>query len=187
MPDYSLGKVYKITSANTTDIYIGSTCKRLAARFSHHKSGYKASLTRPQSTKTTAHSILQYYDCKIELLEDVSCSCLEELLARECWHIKNEPTCVNKVIPTRTKKQYYEDNIESILAKNAQYNAANREAILAQKAQYYAANREAINAQRRSYRASKSNKVDCPCGGSYVSYNASKHIVTKKHQQYITQ
>ena len=38
MPDYSKGKIYKITNDLNDDVYIGSTCDTLSRRFSNHKS-----------------------------------------------------------------------------------------------------------------------------------------------------
>ena len=41
MPDYSLGKVYKIVDNTNQDVYIGSTCQpTLAQRLSQHKKDY---------------------------------------------------------------------------------------------------------------------------------------------------
>lgn len=38
---YQNGKIYKIVSVSTSDVYIGSTTKDLKKRLSEHKSHYK--------------------------------------------------------------------------------------------------------------------------------------------------
>ena len=40
MPDYSNGKIYKITCNETYRCYIGSTTKTLTRRFQQHKGSY---------------------------------------------------------------------------------------------------------------------------------------------------
>jgi len=50
------------------------------------------------------------------LIEDFSCKRSEELHARERYWIENTE-CVNKNIPTRTDKEYYQDNKEIYFKK----------------------------------------------------------------------
>ena len=37
---------------------------------------------------------------------------------------------------------------------------------------------------RRLHRAKHSEKIQCPCGGSYTKYNHYKHVKTKRHLKY---
>ena len=42
MPNYALGKIYKLTHPDTDDVYIGSTCQKyLSTRLCGHKALYK--------------------------------------------------------------------------------------------------------------------------------------------------
>ena len=41
MPDYSKGKIYKLISNHTDDIYIGSTCDLLSKRLYKHKKAFE--------------------------------------------------------------------------------------------------------------------------------------------------
>ena len=41
MNKYQNGKIYKITSKQTDDVYIGSTIQELNKRLIHHKAKYK--------------------------------------------------------------------------------------------------------------------------------------------------
>ena len=108
MRDYSQSKIYKIVCQKTGLIYIGSTteqrlCKRLAKHVSDFKCKYNIS----------SKKIIENGDYYIELIELCNFSCKEELLKRERFYIENND-CVNKNIPLRSKKEYYEDNKEVI-------------------------------------------------------------------------
>lgn len=67
--DYNDAKIYKITSSQTNEIYIGSTCQTLNKRFSKHFS----------ENDSTSKKITQYEDCKIELIENFPCKNDNEL------------------------------------------------------------------------------------------------------------
>lgn len=102
MPDYSEGKIYKLVSDQTEDVYIGSTCRTLNQRFSKHKTKFN----HPDKYARTADMILKYDDCRIELVESFPCDEKYELLQRESYHIKHESNCINKNIPGRTRAEY---------------------------------------------------------------------------------
>ena len=96
MSDYAKGKIYKITSPKTSNIYIGSTIKELSRRFGSHLSDYKKwkiSGTRYQSS----FEILNHGEAIIELIELFPCSGKVELNAREHFHMDmNNAICINK-------------------------------------------------------------------------------------------
>jgi hypothetical protein len=116
MVNYSLGKIYKIVCNTTGKCYIGSTCyPRLCSRLVKHRCCYNRFL-KGKYNYLTSFSVLEGNNYEIALLELYPCSCKEELHARERWYIeKNE--CVIKYIPTRTIKEYYQDNKEQIAVK----------------------------------------------------------------------
>ena len=68
----------------------------------------------------TSFEVVKYLTAKIELVEEISCDTKKELLARERHYIENN-TCVNKVIPGRTYKEWRKDNREEINRKNNIY------------------------------------------------------------------
>ena len=100
--DYLHGKIYKLVSNQTNDIYIGSTKSSLATRFACHKYSYK------KGERITASHLLQYDDVRIELLEDYPTTSQYFLHLRERYWIQ-ELKCVNFILPTRTKQEYEED------------------------------------------------------------------------------
>ena len=92
MNKYQNGKIYKITSKQTDDVYIGSTCKPLNTRMTHHKV-FKEYVS---STR-----IIKYGDAIIELIEKYPCKTRDELLWRERYWIENTK-CVNVYRPIIT-------------------------------------------------------------------------------------
>lgn len=111
MNKYNNGKIYKISSIHTEDIYIGSTTKPLNKRLIHHKSDFK----RYQSGNfpyLTSFDILKHGDCTIELIENVNVETKKELHDRERYYIENLSKVVNFVIPNRNIKEWNEANKE---------------------------------------------------------------------------
>jgi len=79
-------------------------------RLSGHIKNYKVTLNHGRRY-ITSHNILKYGDAQIILIEDFPCENRYQLEARERYHIENTK-CVNKIIPTRTSKEYHEQNKE---------------------------------------------------------------------------
>jgi adenylate kinase family enzyme len=100
--------------------------------------------------------------------------------------------CSNKVIPTRTVKEYYEENKGEILEYNKDYYEANKEAIKENKKQYYEDNKEKISEYSKEYRQNnkeiikenKNKKIDCECGSVFSNVNKLRHLKTLKHIKY---
>jgi hypothetical protein len=110
---------------------------------------------------------------------------------RERHHIEqNKDTCLNWIIPTRSKKEYYDDNKESIALKTKEYNqipeVKERKAI--QKRDYRLKN-EVISAKKKEYRERNqerlTEKINCECGGSFQKQHKSRHLKQKKHLEFI--
>jgi hypothetical protein len=141
MPNYQNGKIYKITSGDLT--YIGSTCEpTLARRLTKHISGYK-SWENGKGNKVLSFTLIETGQYEITLIELFPCGSKDELTARERSHIETT-VCVNKYIPTRTKKEYYDVNRENILKfKREQYDT-NKEKMKEKNKVYYDINRENI-------------------------------------------
>jgi hypothetical protein len=115
MPDYSLGKIYKLVSSNGNLCYIGSTTESLAVRFTKHKCNYKRWKAGKYSF-VTSFKVFDENDAIIELLERYPCDSRKELEKAERKYIESNK-CVNKTIPGRTEQQYRETNKDVINAK----------------------------------------------------------------------
>jgi len=88
-------RIYKISSAQTPSIYIGSTKEKLNRRMSNHRRAYKSFLAGERSNMTS-FDIIKYDDAKIELVKEVN----EEVKDDEEYKVQQETlNCVNKNDP----------------------------------------------------------------------------------------
>ena len=103
MPNYSNGKIYKITGTNSEGssiTYYGSTTKNyLCARMAQHK--YDAKYKNNSSKQ-----VVDCEDCEITLIEQYPCNSKDALIARERFYVQNN-NCVNKNVPGRSQKEYH--------------------------------------------------------------------------------
>ena len=113
------GKIYKIVCNKTGKCYVGSTrLKYLCDRLAKHTYNYRKFKDGSSKKTLTSFKVLENDDYDIHLLENVPFNAVEELYQREKYHIINTPNCVNKTIPTRTLKEYRQDNLEKIKEKH---------------------------------------------------------------------
>ena len=178
MPDYQKGKIYKLWSPQGTEdeIYFGSTCDELRYRKHAHK----------QKTNYCKSKILfqKYDDVRIELIEEYSCNSKEELTKKEGEYIKNNK-CLNKIIPCRTHKEYYQDNKEKI----QKYQENNKEKIKEYQKQYNKNNKEQLAEQKKHYNENNkeylknyyNQKITCECGCVTSPNNIKRHQKSPKH------
>lgn len=173
MVNYGNGKIYKIVCNKTGLIYIGSTTKKLLCqRLTAHKTDYNK-YKNGKYNFITSFKVLENDDYNIILLENFPCNSKDELHARERFYIESIE-CVNKYIPTRTNKEYYEQNKEKIIDRMKEYQENNKENIKQYKKEYYENHKDKIN-----------KKIECECGCKYTHQNKARHIKTKKHQKYL--
>jgi hypothetical protein len=180
MSKYNNGKIYKLTSSQTDEIYIGSTIKSLNNRFSGHKCSYKRWLKgQMDKYKTTSFDLLQFADVKIELIKEFPCETKKEL-EKEEGKLILENNCVNKCVAGRTKKEYRKE-----------YDAVNKDKIKEYFKEYYQENKEKIKERHKEYRDDNNErgkeKFKCNCGGNYTYYHKSHHFKTKKHLKFVNQ
>ena len=169
MPDYSNGKIYRIVCNKTGKQYVGSTCvPLLSTRLSQHKCEYKRFL-QGITRYTTSFDIVKEDDCSIVLIEKVNCKNKDELYQRERYHIENLD-CVNKIIPTRTRKEYKNDTKEKQHFYQTEFRKNNPEKIR----EYYL-----------KYKGKNTEIYNCDCGSKVTTYHKSHHLKTKKHISYL--
>ena len=175
MVNYNNGKIYKIEpicNHDEGDIYFGSTTKQyLSQRMDTHRGDYKR-WKNGKHHKIQVYKIFDKYgisNCQIVLIETVNTESKDELLAREKHYIKSFK-CVNKNIPGRTMKEYYQDNCDYLK-------------------EYRENHKEEINLKAKIYREANLEKNYaknvCPCGGSYTNSHQSDHFKSIKHQNYL--
>ena len=102
------GRIYKIYCNETGECYYGSTEETLSRRLSKHKTDYK-SWKKGKSKYVYSFKILERGNYTISLMEEGEFQNKDYMKARERQFIENNE-CVNKCVPNRTKKEWYEDN-----------------------------------------------------------------------------
>jgi len=108
MPNYQNGKIYKIESPQTDQIYIGSTTQKLCDRMTNHRSDFKC-----RKGNCTSFKILEYGDAKIYLIELFPCNSKEELEAREGYwqkEMRGKGLLINKLTAGKCDKKEYNKN-----------------------------------------------------------------------------
>ena len=139
-PDYSKGKIYKLTAGNLT--YYGSTVLPLNEKFDRHK--------QTNHTCTSKKLFESGEEVKIHLVEHYPCKSKKELREREGYYQKNFE-CLNERIEGRTPQEYRKDNKETLTERKKQYRENNRK-VLAEKQKQYAKNhKESIAEYKRQY------------------------------------
>jgi hypothetical protein len=213
MERYKNGKIYKIVDNTNDNIYIGSTCEpTLARRLTKHRGHYKEYLKGGKYT--TSFKILENNNYSIVLLEEFPCETKDQLLARERYYIENNE-CVNKVVPTRSTKEWKEQNRDKIIDYQKDYREQNQDKLnkkakeyyeknKEQKKNYYEQNKEKFKEKKKNYyeqnkdyfkkyqkqnqdklKKYKNKKSTCECGGCYTNVNKATHLKSIKHQNYL--
>lgn len=149
---------YKVISNNSDLIYIGSTLRDLKHRLSAHKSSYNMYL-KNKFNYVSVFDVLAKGNNDIVLLDSAVCINSKERYTKEGFYIKNN-ICVNRLIPGRDFKGYYEDNKRRIIDKCMAYNLINKDII----------------------KAKGSQKILCVCCSVYYTlYNKSSHYRSARH------
>ena len=112
------------------------------------------------------------------------------LHSRERYWIETLKAELNGNIPTRTPKEYYEDNIEYVTERNKIWYEENREDMLKYKKEWYESNKEQCaekmkdwyEANKESVNKRQTKKVTCECGTVLSCNNLTAH---KRSQQHI--
>jgi len=88
-----IGRIYRIVSDSTADVYVGSTKESLSRRFGQHKADYK----RYQAGRfnyVSSFDILKFEDARIELLSEIYDG--ENIKKVEQYWMENTTNCINK-------------------------------------------------------------------------------------------
>ena len=177
---YNNSKIYKLVSASSDKIYVGSTTQLLCKRLQQHLSNYKQYIIDNAKQYVSSFTILALSDYSIQLIQECNYSNKQQLHEREGYYIKlHRDICVNNRMAGRTDSEYRNDNKDSIAEKKKQYNIDNKEknkqyytdnkqVLAEQKKQVYTDNKEIILEQQKQYRVN------------------NKQVLAEKHKQYYT-
>ena len=178
MPKYENGVIYKLKhnlDYDDENIYIGST-----TNFKHRKNDHK---TCCNNINQKGHNLKVYkyirenggFDEWIMIqIQEYPCNSKKELETRERYYIDLFKSTLNKVIPTRTDKEYkqnncdkitekrkvfYQDNRDKILEKNKEYRQNNRDKVLEKDKKYYQNNSDKVLEKQKKYRQENCDKI----------------------------
>lgn len=175
------GFIYKIASPSTDKIYIGSTILPLHKRLILHKSKTKHGINNCNSK-----IIIALGDAVIECLEEIEYADVDTLRQRESEYIRQYwDSCVNRMIPGRTQKEYYEEHKQEVLDYQKEYYEENKEHIAERSKRYYEANKVQIQEYERKrwetykveYNALRREKIACvKCSKMISKSNMTRHL-----------
>tara|TARA_R110001632_G_scaffold223481_1_gene355346 strand:+ start:352 stop:996 length:645 start_codon:yes stop_codon:yes gene_type:complete len=211
MVNYQNGLIYKLVSndLNIKECYYGSTTNFIERRKAHKRS---CSDVRQKGYNQPKYKFIRdngnWENWKMVMVKYFPCNSKLELEREERFVMEQDDNRLNVKLPTRTrkewdednkekileqkkewyennkeqilkdKKEYYENNKEKIAEYNKEYNEKNKEKILEQKKERYENNKEQINEKR-------SEKVTCECGLVLTKSCLSRHKRSQKHLKFI--
>ena len=190
--DFSKSLIYKLCSNDTDikDIYVGSTTS-----FKHRKAAHKNSSNNEKNKdyNSYVYKFIRenggWANWDMILVESYPCKSSLDLHKREREIIEELKSTLNKHIPTRTEKEYYDDNKERLLEKQKKYYEENKDTILERNKEYYEDNKDKILEEKKEYYKENKDKINekmtCECGSIFRKSDKARHLKTKKHQNYI--
>jgi hypothetical protein len=159
-----IGRVYRISSPDTDQIYVGSTRKELKTRLVKHKSDMKR-WQKGQCNYISSFEILNYDNADIDIIEEDEFIDKQHMREREKYWIQ-KLNCVNKIRPCKTREEH--------IADRRMY----------ERKQYH----ENLEKSREKTRSSKAVKKPCPhckkimCRGSIWTHIKNKHALTEENK-----
>ena len=120
--------IYQILDNTTGCSYIGSTVKPIKTRLSIHLSCYNKWVNNNHSTTYySSFEVFKNDNFVVYILELLSDDEVDTRYLRERHYVDTIPNVVNKHIPSRTLKEYYNDNKIEINKFMKQYYEKNKE------------------------------------------------------------
>jgi len=160
--DYSKTIIYKLccNDINITEIYIGSTTDFKARKYQHKTS------CNNEKCKKYNYKVYQYIrdnggwdNWSMIMIEEYSCNCKLEAEKRERYYIEEFKSSLNNNIPTRTFKEYYENNQDKKKEYNKEYYENNQDKIKEYNKEYRENNQEYYKEYHKEYRENNQDKL----------------------------
>ena len=163
MPKYENSVIYKLKhneDYDDTNIYVGST-----SNFKNRKYNHK---TKCNNEKTQEYNFPVYkyirnngnWDEWVMIpIEEYSCNSKKELEVRERHHIDLLRPALNKIMPCRTNKEYYQDNKEIIKKRAKDWDNDNKDKRKDYKKKYRNDNKDKIAKSEKKFREDNKDKI----------------------------
>lgn len=178
------GYIYKLccNDPEITDCYVGST-KNEKVRKNGHKNGCNNS-----NNKSHNFNVYQFIrenggwdNWNMVRIEEFKFNVRAELHTRERYWLEQLKATLNKIIPTRTLREHYQDNKKEINEKHKEYVEANKERVVEYKKKYYGENREHVINKAKEWRESNPERAKKK---SKDYYEANKEVLAEKSKEY---
>ena len=177
--------IYKLFFEDYNDCYIGQT-QNFHVRLQNHKTSCNS---RPTYKIYKFINSVGWDKVKYQILETVDEESRLQAKKRERFYIDLLKPSLNKIIPLRDGKTYFEDNKQEIYFKRNIANKGRREEQKRKSLEWYHLNKDKIKEQRNEYykkncnKISKLNKIQlgCLCGLKMNYSSKYDHIKSKKH------
>jgi hypothetical protein len=161
--NYENACIYKIVckDVNITEKYIGSTTNLIQRHKAHKTTCYNDNAKRHN---TFVYQFIRengsFDNWDVVLIEKViDCKDKEHLHKRERFYIESLKAELNKIIPTRSNKEWYKDNKEHLKEQSKEYRKDNKHKIAVKNKEYRGNNKEKIANQDKEYRENNKEKI----------------------------
>ena len=164
--DYSKTIIYKIVcnDLNIIECYVGHT-----TNFVKRKNRHKHSCNT-ETNNSHNYKIYKFIrenggwdNWSMIEIEKYPCNDINEAIAKERYWYEQLDAKLNTDYPAKSKKEWTQENYETIKVYQKEYRETNKEQI----------------------KAKKNQKFNCPCGGKYSHNDKSRHYKTQKHKDFM--
>jgi hypothetical protein len=186
--NYSNTTIYKLCckDLSITDIYIGHTTD-MRKRKNVHKS--TCNNEKDKSYNSKVYTFIRdnggwdnWDMIDVERFEAIDGN---DAKKKERYYIEIFKATLNMVIPSRTNKEYYEDNKEHLDEKRKEWHKENKEHFEEKKKEWREENKEYLLKKNKEYYENNkdiiNSKVKCECGCEINKQGLIEHKKTKKH------
>lgn len=201
--DYSKGLIYKIVCKDLTikECYYGSTTS-FSKRKSQHKSNCNNIISKEYISPKYQFIRVNggWNNWEMILVKNYPCNNKLELEREERLCMEQDNNRLNNILPTRTIKEYRDDNKEyyinyrndnkyKIKQGKKKYYENNKNNVLNNCKEYYEINKDKIKEQKKEYYKNNKDKlrkkITCECGKTFCYIGKARHYKSKKHQKYL--
>jgi hypothetical protein len=180
--DYANTVIYKIVcnDLSITDIYVGHTTDFTVRKWSH-KNNSTNEKGREYNTRlyTTIRANGGWENYSIIEIQKYPCKDATEARIKEREWFETLHARLNTLYPQRNKGEHYAENRERILANVKAWGDSHKKEKSERNQSYKESHKEEMKERR-------SKTFLCECGKETTHDHKSRHLLTKFHQQFIT-
>ena len=185
-----MGCIYRIFFDDYIECYVGKTMN-FKKRITNHKNMRNNKNVKNFKLYQFINKV-GWENTKFEVLEIIDDSVyIENSTKRELFYVKKYKASLNKNMPGRSAKEYYNTFRKDICLKRNVANLKIRNERNKKSLDYYYQNKECLRQKRIEYRKKNNEKIKkhmstqfvCGCGSHIVLGSKPKHLVSIKHSE----